>query len=202
MSGYVPNPLDITNPTDATIAETAQAEFRALKAAGLLRVAAGTSQFSVVNSTSTATPVSLTVPAGILAIANKEIEFTVKGTIYNNTGTTRNVFLGLYYGPNVFAQPVLSLPTNAQAYAFKLVSNIQSGFPTVIQFAFTEIDLYYATSGPANVSSQLASYPVGNYNTNISTDFTVAQALQMQITLDLASTAFAFNTYGAKIDYR
>ena len=33
MSGYVPNPYDPTNPTDATIAETAQAEFRALKTA-------------------------------------------------------------------------------------------------------------------------------------------------------------------------
>lgn len=45
MSGYVPNPDDATQPTDAIIAETAQAEFRAIKAK-LNNVAGGAQQGS------------------------------------------------------------------------------------------------------------------------------------------------------------
>lgn len=73
MAGYTPNPSDPTQPTDAISAETAQAEFRALKGALIaLMVAGGTrlpARQTVIVGPVDASGVSATIAASATALA-------------------------------------------------------------------------------------------------------------------------------------
>lgn len=107
---YVPSVYDINNPTDAIIAQSAQAEFRALKAFIGGSPGRNTGIIGITNTVAVQTVFSTTILGGSLG-TNKRLKLRWKGAVGNITGAQQNTQVQMFFGGVTVLSMLGSFPT-------------------------------------------------------------------------------------------
>lgn len=186
MSGYNPDPLDATHPTDAQFAESAAAEFRGIKAAAqftLFRSSGGNAIVNTVAVTNLFAPFA--VAAGILG-NNKRIKIKLAGHYSNNTaGAQSATFIIAYGGVSLFTISI-ALGNTAGFGAWDLECDFGNWGATNSQVAISTLSFYQVPSINNDVNQIIAGYPVGSLNAQPTVDSTVAQNITGTVQLGVA----------------
>lgn len=136
---YTPNAYDTTRPVDADIAETAQLEFRTMKAFYKGTVGRAASAQIATSAVPTNLAVIL-VPAAVMS-TNRKLKYRASGVISNATGGAITVTFNVSYGASVVNQCVVPIAANGN-YAFDLDwQSVQNG-TTNTQLSHMKITTY------------------------------------------------------------
>lgn len=168
---YTPSAFDITRPVDTDIAETAQLEFRTMKAFYMGTVAKFGSVAGSVGAGSV-TLVTTSIPAGILG-TTKTIKLRASGFIINSTGGAANTsWAVLYAGITVSAGTFSSAGTGN--YAWLLEVEITADGLTNAQRIFAQAHIFTTDSSSGTAQDAIANRGARNTAT---IDSTIAQNL-------------------------
>ncbi len=196
MPVYTPNNFDNTNPTDAVVAETAQAEFRNIKSffQGVLYRAAGSKNIN--NTIAPTTVLDADVPANSLGINHiLKAEFT--GYIYNSTGTNQSVVFIFTYGGTTLTTVTAVWPVGN--YAYRYTALITNNNVTNIQESYTEL-VYGGTDSSNGVAILGGTLSANGESCTI--DSTQDQQLIVTATLNTASASFGVYVNIAYVEWK
>lgn len=172
---YTPNAFDFTRPVDTDIAETAQLEFRTMKAFYMGTVAR---TFQIVGA-AVGGGVNMwvaSIPAGILG-TSRTLVMRATGFINNTTGGAANTnFLITYGGGGVNGTAII--PGNG-TFAFELIFEVSNNNATNVQTFWLNCIVYGTNSGSGN--QQSAAGNTGARNAG-AVDSTIAQNLTINAT--------------------
>lgn len=140
---YTPNAFDSTRPIDTDIAETAQLEFRTMKAFYHGTVGR-TAAFTSVNTAVGVNILNISIPAGILG-SNKKVTGLITGYFSNATGGAQSTTINISYGATVIATFVINAPTNGN-FAFKIEIDLHNTTATNAQGCFVELTTFATDS--------------------------------------------------------
>jgi hypothetical protein len=193
---YTPNAFDFTRPIDTDIAETAQLEFRTMKAfySGIVGSRAA---FSITNSVVPTQSFNVSVPASILSTI-KKLRFTAWGSIINNTGGAQISSLAVTYGGGTLLGATLNIPGNG-SFGFRLVCDLMNRNVTNSQASFGEINLYQTPSNAGTPNVVIVD--AGGSNT-LAVDTTIAQFFALLVTNGVASPNFTTNVDGHHLEWQ
>lgn len=168
---YTPSAFDSTRPVDTDIAETAQLEFRTMKAFYMGTVAKVNSVVGVAG----AAPVNVftvSIPAGILG-TTKSIRARITGYITNTTGGAVTVTWNLTYNAVSIMQGVLNIPGNG-TFAYEINMDLTNQTATNVQLCWTDSHVFADNSG-VGVTQNATQNSAGR--NQIAVDSTIAQNL-------------------------
>lgn len=168
---YTPSAFELTRPVDTDIAETAQLEFRTMKAFYMGTVA----KFGLVNSGGTAasfTMFTTSIPAGILG-TNKTIRARITGLINNTTSAVQSSAWSMAYGGTILASGILPVPGNG-SFAWLIIFDITANALTNAQVIFAQDSIFDNNSSAGTGQNILFSH--GSRNVG-AIDSTIAQNL-------------------------
>lgn len=189
MSGYVPSNFDITNPTDAVIAETAQAEFRNMKSFFQGTLGRLLTPLTLVNSAAGTVVVSTRVPGSSLG-TNRKIRTTVNGILNNSTGGAQGLGVTPQFGASIFFADTIPIGAG-QICAFKLIIELMNIGTTNAQGMWTEYHLFGNGSSVGASLAEVAGFPTGGSNAGGTADTTVDQSFILNVNLSAASPSLA-----------
>lgn len=188
---YAPNVYNSLLPTDATDAETAQAEFRAIKGFYVGSSGRQVGAVSTTNSTATKNALSLTIPANSLGTTRK-LEFTWRAEIFNTTGSVQGINFAVFFGgsqilgltPGSFA---ITTGSTFVTFRGELVNINSAGQQSISGEIILFVD-------PAAINAPASMTAVGTHLgaiANVAIDTTVDQVLLIQYALGVASANYS-----------
>lgn len=172
---YTPSAFDITRPVDTDIAETAQLEFRTMKAFYMGTIA----KFNSVAGTLTAGAVTVwttSIPAGILG-TTKTIKSRTTGFIVNSTGSVQNTSWAILYAGSVIAAGTLNVGGTG-IYAFLIECEITADGATNVQKIFAQHHVFNSDSSSGTMTDALTNR--GTRNT-AALDSTITQTMLLSL---------------------
>lgn len=198
---YDPNIFDPLNPTDAVDAETAQAEFRAIKTAAKFNIARSTTQLIVNNTTAPTDIVNLSVVGGLLS-SNRIIKVNAKGTYRNITGSAVGISFDFKWGGNLIVNYTPIILSTADRGVFELDIELSGAGSTTQQWFYSKV----VHGGAPNNLDKFAPDVVGSIarvliEDMVSVDSSVTQTLAVTLTLPTATIFLNYHIDTALADY-
>lgn len=201
MSGYVPNILDAANPTDAQFAESAQLEFRTIKAATYFNLFHSTGGNAVVNTVAVTNMFdAYALAAGALGI-HKRIKLTLFGHYSNNTAGAQTATFIISYGGTALFTVVITIGNTSGFGAWELECDFGNWGATNTQIARSKITLWQVPSINGDVNEIINTYPVGNVNALPTVDSTLVQNITGTVQLGVADANLQVAIDVVTIDY-
>ena len=195
---YTPNIYDPAQPTDAVIAETAQAEFRSIKDAAVFTMNKDLTTVEVQNTASMTQFYSYTVPGGSMA-TNRNLLYEVIGVLNNTTGVDHTFTLQPKFGGVIIDGLTFTLPQDVDRNPFKLEVEFwnESG-STGNQVFYYELTIF-GTQGVSDNKPLLAGFPVAGYVDTIAVDTTVDQDFIMSVQPEVADANLTLTAWTQSI---
>lgn len=191
---YTPVATDTSRPVDTDIAETAQLEFRTMKAFYRGTLSRSGAQLTFGNTAAVSTIIDTIVPASSL-LTNRKLKVHITGYLVNATGGAQTSTLNFSFGGTNFFGNTVSAPANG-TYGFRAIAEVQNLGLTNAQVTFSKLESYNTNSNTGG-QSILAGYPFSKFGTGLAIDTTVDQHLLVTSTLSAASVNLAvfFNQF-------
>lgn len=197
---YTPNNFDITNPTDAIVAETAQAEFRNIKSffQGVMGRISGV--FSLVSTLATTVIFSVLIPGNSMG-SNRAIRYTLTGIISNGTGSSQVIGIAVGFGSAVvISNANINIPNNG-GFTFKIIGLVVNRGSTNSQNCSIETHLFNNASNMGVSQSEVSGYPTGGMSNIATIDTTGNQSFQVFATLSASDPTFILDLEQAILEW-
>lgn len=172
---YTPSAFELTRPIDTDIAETAQLEFRTMKAFYMGTVA----KFNSLAGGLTAGAVTIwttSIPAGILG-TTKTVKSRTTGFIVNSTGGAASTAWAILYAGITLAAGTFSTPGNG-SYAWVLEAEITADNSTNAQRIFAHSRIFTTDSSSGTAQDTVANRAARNSS---AIDSTIAQTMLLSM---------------------
>lgn len=187
---YVPDPFNGTLPDDTVIAETAQAEFRALKNVFVGVLDRSEATVTINNSAVITSIYAFNVPANSMG-TNKKLRLTIEGTLGNGTGADQTIGIGVSFGATGIIGAGWTIAAGGTTNTFKFVIELANANATNAQRTFGYFSIAAINSDTGAPKALIAGFPQLVRNV-AAEDTTVIKALGVQIQLGVANPAFSF----------
>lgn len=188
---YTPSAFDITRPVDTDIAETAQLEFRTMKAFYMGTVFKSNSVAGTLTS-GAVTVWTTSIPAGILG-TTKTIKTKTTGFIVNSTGSAQTTSWAILYAGSVIAAGTLSAGLGNTAWLIEC--ELTADGATNVQKVFAQQHTFTTDSSSGTLQDVTTNRGARN---TAALDSTIAQTMLLS-TQNSSNTNYVINMDKAQV---